>query len=226
MKEAAERFLSLEVPGESVSAILLMPREPIALLVLAHGAGAGMRHPFMEGIATGLQDRSVATLRYQFPYMEAGRRAPDRASRLMATVRGAVVEASRIAPGVPLMAGGKSMGGRMTSAAASEAPLLGVRGIVFFGFPLHPPGRPSTERGAHLDSVGLPMLFLQGSRDKLAHLDLLERTLRTVRPVPVLHVIEGADHGFHVPKRSEREDGEVLGELGDVTAEWMVRLAQ
>lgn len=118
------------------------------------------------------------------------------------------------------------MGGRMTSAAASEAPLLGVRGIVFFGFPLHPPGRPSTERGAHLDSVGLPMLFLQGSRDKLAHLDLLERTLRTVRPVPVLHVIEGADHGFHVPKRSEREDGEVLGELGDVTAEWMVRLAQ
>jgi len=162
----------------------------------------------------------VATLRYQFPYMEAGRKAPDRAPVLQATVRAAVEEARGLAPDLPVIAGGKSMGGRMTSLAAALEPLAGVRGLAFLGFPLHPAGRPASERGAHLSAVGLPMLFLQGTRDTLADLSLLRPLLSGVRPRPRLHVVEGADHGFHVLKRSGRTDAQVLEEVCDGFAEW------
>lgn len=203
-----------------VSALLLVPGEPEALYVLGHGAGAGVRHPFMEAVAGALALRGIATLRYQFPYLERGRRAPDPAPVLVRTVREAVAEARRAAPGVPLLAGGKSMGGRMTSLAASEEPLEGVLGLAFLGFPLHPAGRPSAERGEHLAGVGLPMLFLQGTRDALADLSLLRPVLDAVRPTPVLHVLEGADHGFHVLKRSGRTDADVLEEMADRFAAW------
>jgi predicted alpha/beta-hydrolase family hydrolase len=203
-----------------VSAVLSRPDDAFCLYVYAHGAGAGMRHRFMEATSDGLVARGVATLRFDFPYMEAGRRAPDRAARLIETVRALVSEAGRLAPELPLLAGGKSMGGRMTSTAASEAPLPGVRGLAFFGFPLHAPGRDSSQRGAHLADVGLPMLFLQGTRDKLANLELLRPLLADVRPVPTLHVVEGADHGFHVLKRSGRTDDEVLEELCGTFAAW------
>jgi len=196
-----------------VSALLVRPAGATALYVVGHGAGAGMRHPF-------LADRGVATLRYQFPYMEAGRRAPDRPPVLEATVRAAVEEARRIAPDLPLLAGGKSMGGRMTSLAHAGAPLPGVRGMAFLGFPLHPAGRPAPERGEHLAGVGLPMLFLQGTRDALADLSLLRPLLAGLRPAPRLHELEGADHGFHVLKRSGRTDADVLEEAADHLPEW------
>ncbi|MDH3271545.1 MAG: alpha/beta hydrolase [Gemmatimonadota bacterium] len=204
-----------------VSGVLLRPDDAVALYVFGHGAGAGMRHVFMEGVASRLAERSVATFRYNFPYMEAGRRAPNPAPILLKTVRSAVAEAARLAPGLPLLAGGKSMGGRMTSTAASEEELPTVKALAFFGFPLHAPGRDSSERGAHLAEVRLPMLFLQGSRDKLANLDLLAPLLDRVHPAPRLHVAVGADHGFHVLKRSGRTDDEVLDELCDVFVEWM-----
>jgi predicted alpha/beta-hydrolase family hydrolase len=213
-----------ESVGE-VSAVLLRPADAFCLYVFAHGAGAGMRHRFMEASAEGLAARGVATLRFNFPYMEVGRRAPDRAPRLVETVRAVVEHAAGIAPGLPLLAGGKSMGGRMTSTAASGDPLPGVRGIGFFGFPLHAAGRDSSERGAHLADVGLPMLFLQGTRDKLANLDLLRPVLADIRPAPTLHVVEGADHGFHVLKRSGRTDEEVLDELCDAFASWAREVA-
>lgn len=201
--------------------MLMRPSGARALFVFGHGAGAGMTHPFMEAVARGLADGGVATLRYQFPYMEAGRKAPNPAPMLVKTVRSAVAEAARIAPGLPLVAGGKSMGGRMTSTAASGEALPGVRGLAFFGFPLHAAGRPSSDRGVHLADVGLPMLFLQGTRDKLADLDLLRPLLADVRPAPTLHVVEGADHGFHVLKRSGRTDQEVLAELCDAFTAWL-----
>lgn len=203
-----------------VSGILLQPAEPFCFYLFAHGAGAGMDHAFMEAAAQGLAARGVATLRFNFPYKEAGRRAPNPARVLVATVRSAVDEAGRLAGSLPVFAGGKSMGGRMTSTAASQAPLPGVRGLAFFGFPLHAAGRESSERGAHLSEVGLPMLFLQGTRDKLANLDLLRPVLADVEPSPTLHVVEGADHGFHVLKRSGRTDEEVLDELCDAFVEW------
>ena len=167
-----------------------------------------------------LSTRDVATFRYHFPYMEAGRKGPNPARVLVKTVRSAVAEAARLEPNLPMLAGGKSMGGRMTSTAASEEPLPGVRGLGFFGFPLHAPGRDSSDRGAHLADVGLPMLFLQGTRDKLANLDLLGPLLDTVTPPPTLHVVDGADHGFHVLKRSGRTDDEVLDEICDAFAGW------
>jgi predicted alpha/beta-hydrolase family hydrolase len=180
-----------------------------------------MRHPFMQGVAERLAHRGVATLRYQFPYMEAGRRAPDRPAALTRTVRHAVRMAAALVPGAPLVAGGKSMGGRMTSLAYAEEPLDGIRGLAFFGFPLHPAARASTDRGLHLAAVRLPMLFLQGGRDKLADLDLLRPLLRTIEPRPVLHVLDGADHGFHVLKRSGRTDEDVLDEACDVFSTWI-----
>jgi predicted alpha/beta-hydrolase family hydrolase len=179
-----------------------------------------MRHSFMEAVSTGLARRGVATYRYQFPYMEAGRRAPNPAPVLTETVRSAVLAATSVAAGLPLLAGGKSMGGRMTSTAASVTPLPGVRGLAFFGFPLHAPGRDSAERGAHLANVKLPMLFLQGTRDKLANLTFLEPLVETIQPPPTLYVVEGADHGFHVLKRSGRTDEEVLEEICDQFADW------
>lgn len=214
------RLRTGEAPG-GVSALLLRPDSPLAMFVFGHGAGAGMRHPLMEAVADGLAERGMATLRYQFPYMEQGRRAPDRAPVLVETVRAAVAEARLLAPGLPLVAGGKSMGGRITSTAAAEQALKGVRGLAFLGFPLHPAGRPSAQRGAHLSCVGLPMLFLQGSRDALADLSLLRPLLRALRPAPSLHVVNGADHGFHVLRRSGRTDGEVVEELCERMTRWV-----
>lgn len=179
-----------------------------------------MRHPFMEAVADRLSRRRLATFRFQFPYMEGGRRGPNPARVLVGTVRAAVAEAARVAPDLPLVAGGKSMGGRMTSTAAAAEPLPGVRGLAFFGFPLHAAGRESSERGAHLADVGLPMLFLQGTRDKLADLDLLRPLLATVAPSPTLSIVDGADHSFRVLKRSGRTDEEVLDEICDALAGW------
>jgi len=213
------RFTATASTGE-VTGILVRPHAATALFVHAHGAGAGMRHAFMEASAARLADRGVATFRYHFPYMERGRGGPNPAPVLVKTVRSAVAEAARLAPDLPLLAGGKSMGGRMTSTAAASEALPGVRGLAFFGFPLHAAGRPSADRGAHLADVGLPMLFLQGTRDKLAELSLLEPLLADVRPAPVLHVVEGADHGFHVLKRSGRTDDDVLAELAERFASW------
>jgi len=213
------RFFATESSGE-VTGLLLRPDRARLLFVFGHGAGAGMRHSFMEACAERLADRGVATFRYHFPYMEAGRKAPNPARVLVETVRSAVAEAGGLAPDLSLVAGGKSMGGRMTSTAASTEALPGVLGLAFFGFPLHAAGRDSADRGAHLADVKLPMLFLQGTRDKLANLDLLTPLLDTVEPTPALHVVDGADHGFHVLKRSGRSDDEVLDELCDTFASW------
>lgn len=220
MITSTHRFVASDSSGE-VSALLLRPPGARALFVYGHGAGAGMRHAFMEATAVRLADRGVATFRYQFPYMEAGRRAPNPRGVLLKTVRNAVAAAADAAPDLPLVAGGKSMGGRMTSTAASTEALPGVRGLAFFGFPLHAPGKRSADRGAHLADVGLPMLFLQGTRDKLADLDLLRPLLAEVRPSPALHVVEAADHGFHVLKRSGRTDDEVLDEICDRLSAWV-----
>ena len=206
--------------GFEVSALLAMPAKPRALYVLAHGAGAGMRHPFMEAIAQRLAARGVGTLRYQFPYTEAGGRRPDPEPLLLATVRAAVTAGREAADGLPLLAGGKSMGGRMTSRAAAAAPLAGVAGLVFLGFPLHPAGQPGVARAEHLARVELPMLFLQGTRDTLADLALLEPVLERLGERATLRVIEHADHSFHVLKRSGRTDEQALEELAHAVAEW------
>lgn len=217
------RFVATDSSGE-VSALLLRPADARALYVYAHGAGAGMSHVFMESTARRLHDRGVATFRYQFPYMEGGGGGPNRPPILVKTVRSAVAAARALEPDLPMVAGGKSMGGRMTSTAAAKEPLPDVLGLAFFCFPLHPSGKPSTARGDHLAEVGLPMLFLQGDRDKLADLELLRPVLAPIRPEPTLAVIEGADHGFHVLKRSGRTDDEVLDELCDRLVEWVDRL--
>src|SRR5213079_3144894 len=197
----------------SVSALLLRPDGARLLYVLAHGAGAGMRHAFLESIAQRLAERGIATLRYQFPYMERRAGRPDPPAVAAATVRAAVTEAARAAPGLPLVAGGKSFGGRMTSTAQAEAPLPGVRGLVFLGFPLHPPGRPDDKRGEHLAQLRVPMLFLQGDRDEFADLKLLEPVVKRLGDRATLHLVEGGDHSFHVLKRSGRTDADVMGEL-------------
>jgi hypothetical protein len=203
-----------------VSALLRRPGGADRLLVLSHGAGAGMRHAFMEALAAALAERGVATFRYLLPYTEAGRRRPDREPVLRATVAAAVRAARERADDLPLLAGGKSMGGRTTSRAAAIDGLPGVRGLAFFGFPLHPPGKPSTERADHLADVELPMLFLQGERDAFGGMDLVEPLVERLGPRATLRVVAGADHGFHVPKRSGRTDGEVLAELARRTDEW------
>ncbi len=206
--------------GGEVSALLSRPVKARSLLVLAHGAGAGMSHPFMEMLADELARVSVATLRYQFPYMEERRRVPDAPAVLTATVVAAVRAAAEAAAGLPLLAGGKSMGGRMTSQAAAQHPPDGVRGLVFFGFPLHPPNQPGTKRGDHLAKVTVPMLFLQGTRDTFADLKLLRPVCAKLGARATLHVIETADHSFHVLKSSGRSDGEVLRELAETTVSW------
>jgi predicted alpha/beta-hydrolase family hydrolase len=211
--------------GCHVSALLLRPADAQCLYVFAHGAGAGMQHRFMEAASARLAEHGIASLRYHFPYMEAGSRGPDSRNTLLATVRAAVLTAIDAAPDLPLLAGGKSMGGRMTSLAAAEAALPGVRGLVFFGFPLHPAGRPSSERAAHLAKVQLPMLFLQGERDRLADLDLLRPVCAGLGERATLHVVPDADHSFHVPKRSGRTDDEVLAELAQTVAKWSSTLA-
>jgi uncharacterized protein len=217
----ALREIPFEAGGRAgtVSGLVVHPPRATCLLVLAHGAGAGMRHPFMESLALELEERGVATLRYQFPYMEKKSRRPDPPAVLQATVRAAVRAAAAAAPDLPLIAGGKSMGGRMTSLAAADAPLAGVRGLVFFGFPLHPAGSPSDARGAHLPRVAVPLLFLQGTRDKLADLGLLRPLVEGI-PRATLKVFEGADHSFHVPKTSGRSDAEVLAAIAQTVADW------
>lgn len=217
--QATER--RLRVTGDvEVSALLLAPGEPHAFYVLAHGAGAGMRHAFMDTMAQRLAARGVATLRYQFPYVERGERRIDPEPLLLATVRAAVAMGREEARGLPLLAGGKSMGGRMTSRAAAAEPLAGVSGIVFLGFPLHPAGQPGVSRADHLARVDVPMLFLQGTRDTLADLTLLRPVLEHLGERATLRVIEHADHSFHVLKRSGRTDEEVLDELARSIAEW------
>jgi uncharacterized protein len=217
-------FVATRAKGR-VSALLMRPAEARGLLVFGHGAGAGMRHCFMEGMSARLATAAIATLRYQFPYIEAGSRRPDARATLLATVRAAVDCAREAAPDLPLLAGGKSMGGRMTSLAAAEAPLPGVRGLVFFGFPLHPAGRPSTERAEHLARVHLPLLFLQGERDQLAALDLLRHLCAGLGARATLHVLPTADHGFYVLKRSGRNDAEVQDDLARMVAAWAATLS-
>ena len=222
----APRSTTLAVPDSGpVSALVTRPKSARLALVLAHGAGAGMRHAFMEAIAGRLAARGVASLRYQFPYMEAGGGPPDPPSRLVATVRAAVDAGREHFADLPLFAGGKSLGGRMTSTAAAEGLLPGIQGVLFFGFPLHPPGRPGTARAGHLQQVSQPMLFLQGTRDTLADLDLLRPVCRDLGARARLHVVDGADHSFHVLKRSGRDDESVLDELADRGLEWMRAIA-
>ena len=204
--------------GPQVSGLLLAPPDARACYVLAHGAGAGMAHPFMAAVATGLAARGIATLRYQFPYMERGSRRPDVPRVAHATVRAAVDEAARQLPGLPLLAGGKSFGGRMTSQAQAGSPLPGVHGLVFLGFPLHPAGKPSDERAAHLSDVTVPMLFLQGTRDELADTNLLQSLVEHLGERATLRLFADADHSFHVPARSGRKDPEVMEEMLDVVA--------
>jgi len=200
--------------------LLVKPPDARALLVLAHGAGAGMRHAFLERIAQALAAGNVATFRYEFPYMEKHERRPDLPAVAAARVREAVAAAAERAPGLPLFAGGKSFGGRMTSTAAAEAPLPGVQGLVFLGFPLHPPGRPGTSRAEHLDRVTVPMLFLQGTRDQFAQLPLLEPVIERLRPRATLHLIDGGDHSFKVPKSTGRTAEDVMNDLADTIAGW------
>lgn len=204
----------------SLSAILTRPSQARAGFVFAHGAGAGMTHPFMEKVATGLGERGVATLRYQFPYMEKGSKRPDSPAVAHAAVRAAVAEAARCLPGLPLIAGGKSFGGRMTSQAQALLPLAGVHGLALFGFPLHPAGKPSSERAKHLADIIVPMLFLQGTRDNLAELSLLEPVVESLGGLATLHPVKDADHSFHVPARSGRNDSEVMDEILDAFAAW------
>ena len=213
------------VAEDTVSGLLLAPAAPRAIYVLAHGAGAGMAHPFLGAIAGGLAERGIATLRYQFPYMELKKRRPDPPAVAEAAVAAAVSEAARLVPGVPLFAGGKSFGGRMSSQAAAHGLIPQVRGLAFLGFPLHPPGKPSATRAEHLASVSVPMLFLQGSRDDFAELALLEGVVGGLGSRATLHLIPDADHSFHVPARSGRKDADVRVELLDTLAGWMERLA-
>ncbi len=205
----------------SVSALLLRPENARACYVFAHGAGAGMSHPSMETVATGLCDRSIATLRYQFPYMEKGSKRPDAPAVAHAAVRAAVAEAARRCAGLPLIAGGRSFGGRMTSQAQAIAPLPGIRGLAFLGFPLHPAGKPSTSRAAHLSELKIPMLFLQGTRDGLAEMSLLEPVVKGLGGLASLHVVKEADHSFHVMARSGRNNREVMNEVLDALSAWV-----
>jgi predicted alpha/beta-hydrolase family hydrolase len=204
-----------------VSGLMLTLPGARACFVMAHGAGAGMTHPFMEAMAAGLAARGIASLRYQFPYMELGGRRPDPPALAQATVRAAVDKALERAPGVPLFAGGKSFGGRMTSQAQAESPLPGVKGLVFLGFPLHPSGKPSDQRGQHLFSVKVPMLFLQGSCDRLADLSLLKPLVKRLGQGAVLKELLDADHSFHVPARSGGSNIQVRDQIAESIAAWV-----
>ena len=207
--------------GSTVSALLCVPSEPRAIYLLAHGAGAGMHHPFMEAVATGLSTRAIATLRYQFPYMERGSRRPDSPQVCHETVRAAARAALDHVPDVPLFAGGKSFGGRMTSQAQAASALPEVRGLIFLGFPLHAAKKPSIGRAEHLSEVRVPMLFLQGTRDELADLTLLESVIERLGPLATLEKVDAADHSFHVLARSGRKDPDVLNQVLDSLATWV-----
>ncbi|MFO1501888.1 MAG: alpha/beta family hydrolase [Verrucomicrobiota bacterium] len=211
--------------SRAVSGLLRLPDGAQLAYVLAHGAGAGMAHPFLEGIARGLADRGIATLRYQFLYMEHGSKRPDQPKVAQAAVRAAVAFLRQSAPELVLFAGGRSFGGRMTSQAQADSPLNGVRGLIFLGFPLHPAGQPGRTRAEHLSRVSHPMLFLQGTRDELAQLDLLQAVVKELGNRATLKLLENADHSFHVPARTGRKDSDIRAELLDSMAEWMVRNA-
>ena len=225
MKAATAQPLKIEITSaDPVSALLIHPPQARACYVFAHGAGAGMAHASMETIATGLADRDIATLRYQFPYMEKGSKRPDAPAVAHAAVRAAVAEAARNCVGLPLIAGGKSFGGRMTSQAQAIDALPGVRGLAFFAFPLHPAGKPSSDRAKHLAAVQIPMLFLQGTRDALAELSLLEPVVKKLGKPATLHLVKEADHSFHGLKSSGRNDREVMAEVLDAFAAWVGKI--
>jgi predicted alpha/beta-hydrolase family hydrolase len=225
MTSSSDESLTITVAEACrVSGLLRMPSPARALLLLAHGAGAGMRHAFLISVATELAARGIGTLRYQFPYMERRSRRPDPPELCHATVRAAVATAAQLTPAVPLFAGGKSFGGRMTSQAQAGIPLAGVRGLVFLGFPLHPPGQPAETRAQHLLQVRIPMLFLQGTRDEFADLGLLEPLVSRLGEPATLRLFDAADHSFHVPARTGRKDPDVMRELTDALAEWIESL--
>jgi len=224
MAQSSEHRFPVPDTGD-VSALLLRPDDARMLYVLAHGAGAGMRHPFLGRMAEALALKGVATLRYQFPYMERKARRPDLPAVATAAVRAAVALAHRLAPELPLIAGGKSFGGRMTSTAQAAEPLPGVRGLVFLGFPLHPPGKPAVTRGEHLDAVRVPMLFLQGDRDEFAEPLLLRQVLRSLGARATLHLVSGGDHSFSVPKKSGRTPEDVFAELAATIVDWAAGLS-
>jgi len=227
MTSVAAEPLTIDVDDKRrVSALLQAPEGARAGYVFAHGAGAGMKHPFMTALSDLLAGQGIATLRYQFPYMEQGSRRPDVPAVAHAAVRAAVAEAERRLPGVALVAGGKSFGGRMTSQAQALSPMHGVRGLVFVGFPLHPAGKPSDERAKHLDDVDVPMLFLEGTRDELASADFLQPVVDRLGARATLKWFDDADHSFHVPGRSGRKDADVLAEIaGDISA-WIGHLSR
>lgn len=226
MNGSSAQKLAIEIGnGNHVSGLLIRPPRAHVCFVVAHGAGAGMTHPFMETVAAGLAEREIATLRYQFPYMEKGSKRPDSPAIAHAAVRAAIDEAARCCPGLPLIAGGKSFGARMTSQAQAIAPLSGVHGLAFLGFPLHPAGKPSTDRATHLADIKIPMLFMQGTRDTLAELKLLEPVVKDLGKKATLHVVEGGDHSFHVLARSGRKDEDVMTESCDTMAAWIDKIA-
>jgi len=217
--------IKIEVGDESVSALLLRPSDAKALYLFAHGAGAGMTHKSMESNAQGLAERGIATLRYQFPYMEKGSKRPDPPRIAHAAVRAAAAEASKLAADLPLFAGGRSFGGRMTSQAQADSPLPEVRGLAFLGFPLHPAGKPGIERAEHLSRVQVPMLFVSGARDALAEMHLLEPVVAGLGDLATLHVVADADHSLRVPATSGRTPAEAEAEALDAMAEWMIHLS-
>ncbi|WP_418320711.1 alpha/beta family hydrolase [Piscinibacter sakaiensis] len=216
----AEPLSILVEPGLSVSALLLNPSAAKACFVFAHGAGAGMQHAFMQAFAIGLAERGIASLRYQFPFLERGSRRPDPPALAQATVRAAVAAAAEHCPDLPLIAGGKSFGGRMSSQAQAAEPLRSVSALAFVGFPLHPAGKPAIDRAQHLEHVQLPMLFLQGTRDELAHLELLQPVIDKLAPRATLVVVDDADHSFHIRARSGRTDAQAMAQMLDAFAEW------
>lgn len=223
MEEREVRFQATSSSGD-VSGLLVRPARAKWLLVLAHGAGAGMRHPAIAAYARYLADREIATFRYQFPYMEKGGRRPDPPAISVKTVRSAVELALELADGLPLLAGGKSFGGRMTSTAQSRDPLPGVRGLVFYGFPLHAPGRPSSDRGEHLYEVQVPMLFLQGTRDSLANLEYLKPLVNQIGKSATLEIVDQADHSFKVPKSTGLSEQDIMNDLADRIVSWSEKL--
>ena len=213
--------ITINAGARKVSGLLIVPPRSSICYVFAHGAGAGMAHKSMAAIAEGLSDRGIATLRFNFPYMESGSKHPDAPAVAHAAVRAAVTFASGQLPSHKLFAGGKSFGGRMTSQAQAAVPLTGVRGLIFFGFPLHPAGKPSADRAQHLADVQVPMLFLQGTRDALADLELLRPVTKKLGARATLSLIEDADHSFHVPAKLERKDAQVMAEVLDTARDWM-----
>ena len=221
MPTAKAEPISIALKAGKVSGLVVAPTGARAVYVMAHGAGAGMAHPFMAAVAAGLAERGIATVRYQFPYMEAGGKRPDPPAVAHAAVRAAADAAAKRFPKLPLFAGGKSFGGRMTSQAQAKAPLENVHGLIFFGFPLHAAGKPSQERAAHLSDVTIPMLFLQGTRDALAELDQLKPVCKALGSRATLTLFADADHSFHVPARTGRKDAEVMAEMLDAAAGWI-----